>query len=84
MVNWYGGKMKRLVHPSNGLISPLAVDAVSMARRVVVPTAQILLSRAAAALKMRLASSVTSICSESALCFVRSSTSISRNMPSEA
>ena len=42
--------MKRFVQPSNGLISPLAVDAVSSARSVVVPTAQILLSRSEAAL----------------------------------
>ncbi len=80
-LNSYGGKMKRLVQPSNSFRIPSGPAAVSVARSTVAPMAQTRLPLAFDSLTSRHASSSTNICSESHLCLVRSSTSIWRKLP---
>ena len=56
----------------------------SMVRITVVPTAQMFCPASRAAFTIRHASASTNICSESILCLVKSSTSISRKLPRPA
>ena len=72
------------VHPSYSFKCPSVLTVLSIARITVVPTAHTFLPRSLARFTILTASSVTNICSESILCFVRSSTSISRKFPSPA
>ena len=65
-----------------GLIMPLVDTAVSIVRITVVPIATTLRSCRLAALTASAAASSTKNCSESILCFERSSTSTVRKFPS--
>ena len=83
-VNSYGGKINLLVHPSNSLRCPSVLTALSIARITVVPTAHTFLPLSLARFTVFTAISFTNICSESILCFVKSSTSMSRKLPRPA
>ena len=75
--------MNLFVQPLYSLILPFIVDAVSKARSTDVPTAHALCLSTIFWLNVFAKSSVTDICSDSSLCFCKSSTSIERNMLSE-
>ena len=77
-------KMNLLVQPSKTFKCPSVLTALSTARITVVPTAQTLRPSSLARFTRLTASSPTCICSESILCLVRSSTSMSRKLPSPA
>src|SRR5690625_624288 len=80
--NSKGGKINKLVHPSAFFQKSSADTAASIARMVVVPTAHTLLLFTLASLTISAASVSTEKNSASILCLERSSTSISRKVPS--
>ncbi len=73
--------MNLFVQPSIGLIMPWVETTVSSVRMTVVPIDTTLRPSRFAALTASAASSVTMYCSESILCFERSSTSTVRKLP---
>ena len=76
--------MNLLVQPSIGFIMPPVDTAVSIVRITVVPMATTLRPSRLAELTRSALCSVTKNCSESILCFDRSSTSTVRKLPKPA